>query len=252
MNATLRTSLFALFAAAVLAGAAGASSNGPELSLAAASVDSNGFITYSNLANNVEVGTSNSFVVSVTNNTNQALNFIPAASVTFGGSPVGAPAARFSCSPCVLPALGIYPLFVTIDGTGATPGTYQVSVTASDAAFPTLGGSSPTYSTVISSSAGTLAKNSLSASTLMTINLVGTKVIFSAPPIQATDSTAGAPTLGSPIVLILNNVGTSSISVTDGNNTITLGAGDVIAAAFWSSVRASVIDGTSGSLRVGM
>jgi hypothetical protein len=53
-------------------------------------------------------------------------------------------------------------------------------------------------------------------------------------------------------MLILNNVGTSTIVVADDYNSVTLGAGDVIAASFLSSVNASVTDGTVGSLRIGM
>jgi hypothetical protein len=57
----------------------------------------------------------------------------------------------------------------------------------------------------------------------------------------------------SPITLILNNVGTSTIVVNDASgNSVTLGAGDVIAAQFLSTVQAHVIEGVPGSLRVGL
>jgi hypothetical protein len=93
----------------------------------------------------------------------------------------------------------------------------------------------------------------------MTLTISGTKTIYAAVPTvglsTTTDSTTSASTAGrasGPITLILNNVGTSTIIVTDNNNSVTLGAGDVIAAAFLSSVTASVTDGTVGTLRVGM
>jgi hypothetical protein len=264
-----------IFAFIALLGVAGASITGPEFKVYVGSnfVDPNNFILFQTSTggqvNSVEVGSALPFTIAISNNYNSAGSFYETATVTpTQALPAGAvlPTVQLGCNKPDQPGTGGCPInaaatafdFPTISApAGVVPGTYQIYFNASDVNDTNSGGS-PTYSFVISSPAAALAKNQLSASTLMTLTIGGTKTIYSALPtvsVSATDSTTSAMTAGragGPIILILNNVGTSTIVVTDDNNSVTLGAGDVIAAAFASSVRASVTDGTVGTLRVGM
>jgi hypothetical protein len=265
----------AIFAFIVLVGVAGASYNGPEFQVNVGSnyVDPNNFILFQTSTggqvNSVEVGSALQFTLGISNNYNSAGSFYETATVTATQPlPAGAvlPTVQVGCSKPAQPGTGGCPInagatsfdFPTISApAGVVPGTYQIYFNASDI-NDTNSGVSPTYSFVVSSPAAALAKNQLSANTLMTLTISGTKTIYSALPTVAlsttTDSTSATAAArgGSPITLILNNVGTSTIIVTDDNNSVTLGAGDVIAAAFAASVRASVTDGTVGTLRVGM
>jgi hypothetical protein len=267
-----------ILAFATLVGVAGASISGPEfqVSVGANFVDANNFILFQTstgaVVNTVEVGSGLQFTLSIGNNYNSANSFYETATVTATQAlPAGAvlPTVQLGCNQPAQPGgTGGCPInagatafdFPTISApAGVVPGTYQIYFTASDI-NNTNSGNSPTYSFVISSPAAGLAKNQLSASTLMTLTISGTKTIYAALPTLAapsipTDSTTGTTLNGTasrPFTLILNNVGTSTLVVSDGNNSVTLGAGDVIAAAFLSSVTASVTDGTVGTLRVGM
>jgi hypothetical protein len=261
----------ALLAFVALVGVAGASISGPEFKVYVGSnfVDANNFLIFQTSTggqvSNVELGSGLQFTLAIANNYNSAGSFYETATVTpTQPLPPGAvlPTVQLGCNQptggCPINAAATSFDFPTISApAGVVPGTYQISFTASDI-NDTNSGASPTYNFVISSPAAALAKNQLSANTLMTITISGTKTIYAAMPTAAlstTDSTTSASTVGrasGPITLILNNVGTSTIVVTDGNNTVTLGAGDVIAAAFVSSVTASITDGTVGTLRVGL
>jgi hypothetical protein len=285
----------ALLAFAALLGVAGAST-GPSAEFTVATQtgwsDSNSFLIFqpagANVGptvNNIEINTSASVLISVTNkisSTTTQVSYVPAMAITppFGVTLPSTWTPTFTCYGSSTPSTtcnGYYSgnttfFYANFDTTGWAPGTYSVQFTATDPANTGYEpGSSQAYYFVVSSSAATLAKNSLSASTLMTINLTGTKMIYAAMPVPAaasastsssssttlttaTDSTTGTRVAyaGAPFTLILNNVGTSTIVVSDGNNIVTLGVGDVIAAVFAANVTASVVDGPSGSLRVGL
>jgi hypothetical protein len=265
--------IIALLVLGGLFGVARASITGSEFNVAVGSnfLDPNNYILFQTsvgaVVNQVETGTTMQFTLGATNNTSAATKFYFTGSITQNGAAVTSPTVQFACSSptgytCPVNGLAAAYDFPYLNATGAQPGTYQISFTAVDVTTSAVS-YSPTYSFVVSSPAAGLAKNQFSASTLMTLNLNGSQqqTIYAALPsaglpIGTTDSTAGTATTAGgfvrPITLILNNVGTSTIVVTDGNNTVTLGAGDVIAAAFVASVKASVIEGIPGVLRVGI
>jgi hypothetical protein len=237
-------------------------------------VDANNYLLFQTSTggqtNTVEVGSALQVTLGITNITTSTPSFYLTGTITRQDStalPANAgPTVRFACNApngCPINAVATAFDFPTIDGTNAVPGTYLITFTAVDVATNAMSYSSQ-YSFVISSPAGTLAKNSLTASTLMTINISGTQTLFAAPgggavsassPIDSTTGTAttAAGVFASPVTLILNNVGTSTIVVNDASgNTVTLGAGDVIAAQFVSTVQAHVIEAVPGSLRIGL
>jgi hypothetical protein len=257
---------------AALLGVAGASIGGSEFNVYIGSnfLDANSFVIFQTpqggLVNSVEVGSALQFTIGIANNTNAPQAVYLTANVTLqNGTPVPAgagPTVKLGCNApngCPINAAATAFDFPAIDATGAVPGTYLLSFVATDAATNNQS-YSPTYSFVVSSPAAALKGNSLSASTLMTINLSGTQTIYAAPTAaapSAVDSTTGTASTATsafarPVTLILNNVGTSTIVVNDDYNTVTLGAGDVIAAQFLSTVRAHVIEGVPGTLRVGL
>jgi hypothetical protein len=273
----------ALLAFAALLGVAGAST-GPSAEFTVAAQigwsDTSSFLLFQPAGsavgpsvNSVEINTTASTLISVTNKTSAT-----ASSVTYTPSMTITPPAGVTLPATWTPSFTCYGsstpsascdgylsgnttfFYANFDTTGWVPGTYTAVFTATDPVNTAyLAGNSPAYSFVVSSPAAALAKNQLSASTLMTINISGTKTIYSTLPAAAptsptpTDSTTlTRAAYNNPFTLILNNVGTSTIVVTDDNNSVTLGAGDVIAAVFISTVRASVVDGTSGMLRIGL
>jgi hypothetical protein len=277
----VRKGAIVLFTLVALMSGARATSPEGQVKAGASFVDANNFILFSptpssaaGTKDNVEVGQVAYFSIVLANTTSAGVSFKVTAAVTqSGGTPTNPPTVQAGCSNgCQWYVAGLQQINLngTIDATNASPGTYQLQLTATDASSSAPPAVSPVYNFVISSPAATLASNSLKASTMMTINLSGTKMIyFGGSGIQAaadssklsttatdttltttTTTTAGTVPVGVAIMLILNNVGTSVIVITDGNNSVTLGAGDVIAATFFGNVTASVTDGTSGSLRV--
>jgi hypothetical protein len=275
-----------ILAFAALLGVARGSVGGYEFNVAIGPnfVDPNNYILFQTnvggVVNTVEVGTTLQFTLGATNNTTAATKFyfgVNGAILDSHNNPVAAgsgPALRFACMAggtyqCPVNGLASAYDFPYLDATNALPGTYTVSFTATDANTNAVS-YSPTYSFVVSSPAGALVKNSLSANTLMTITITSVQTIFAAPggststanaaktdsTTSTTNTTLTTATTGafaSPVTLILNNVGTSTIVVYDqSGDTVTLGAGDVIAAQFLSTVQAKVIEGVPGSLRIGL
>lgn len=135
--------------------------------------------------------------------------------------------------------------YITIDATNATAGTYSVRISATAADGTHI--SPVTYGLLIPTPAADF--KGMTAGTSMTVTITGTQtLVVGLPPPPNTDS----PGVSGSYIAVLNNKGTSAITVTSSTGSITLAPGDVIAAVFSrADTIAATASGATGTLRIG-
>ena len=163
------------------------------------------------------------------------------------GDPVGgAPVIGYTFSVNVTAGPGII-IPISIDATKAKAGTYQLHLTAVDAAS-NVTSAAPPRGLLITTPAPDF--KSLTASTLMTVQLAGTQVLVKA--MSAGNAEVGSGPAGH-YRMIFHNVGTSTLQIVSGGASFLLAPKDVLAADFSTQfdVTATVYEGSTGLLQLG-